>query len=66
MIIVHGKGRFGTKEKSVEVYPGDVLYFDPREEHYLENIGSQTLEFVWVYTKPGDEEPIKKNWIPLK
>ncbi|MEM0079425.1 MAG: cupin domain-containing protein [Nitrososphaerota archaeon] len=66
MIIIHGRGRFGTREKSVEVGPGDVLYFEPKEEHYLENIGSQTLEFIFIYSKPGDEKPIKETWVPIK
>jgi quercetin dioxygenase-like cupin family protein len=66
MFIVHGKGLFGTREKIVEAGPGDVLYFPPGEEHFLKNIGSQTLEFVFVYSKPGDEKPIKEKWIPIK
>lgn len=66
MFIVHGKGRFGTKEKTVEVDQGNTLYFNPGEEHYLESIGSQTLEFVYIYSKPGDERPLKEKWIPIK
>ena len=66
MIIVHGRGRFGTRDKVVELGPGDVVYFEPGEEHFLENIGSQSLEFFFVYSKPGDEKPIKEKWIPLK
>jgi len=66
VIIVHGKGLFGTREKTVEAGPGDVLYIPPGEEHFLKNIGNQTLEFIFVYSKPGDEKPIKETWIPIK
>lgn len=65
IFIVHGRGQFGTREKVVEVGPGDVLYFMPGEEHFLKNIGSQTLEFVFIYSRPGDEKPIKEKWVPL-
>lgn len=66
MFIVHGRGRFGTREKSVEVTQGDVLYFDPGEEHNIETVGSQTLEFIYIYSKPGDERPLKEKWVPVK
>ncbi|RLC33403.1 hypothetical protein DRH14_04920 [Candidatus Shapirobacteria bacterium] len=66
MFIVHGKGEFGTEDKVVQVGPGDVLYFEPGEKHFLRNIGSQTLEFIFIYSKPGDEKVIKEKWIPLK
>lgn len=66
MFIVHGKGQFGTREKLVEVGSGDVLYFKPGEEHFLKNIGSQTLEFLFIYSQPDDERPIREKWIPLK
>lgn len=65
MIIVHGNGKFGTKEKVVEAGPGDTLYFMPGEDHFLKNIGSQTLEFVFIYSHPGDEKPLKETWVPL-
>ena len=66
MFVVRGNGRFGTKERVIEVGPGDVIYFPPREEHFLKNPGVQTLEFVWFYSKPGDEKPIKEKWVPLQ
>ena len=65
MFIVHGRGRFGTQEKAADVNPGDVLYFPPGEEHYLENIGSQTLEFVFVYSHAGEVKGIKDKWVPM-
>ncbi|MFQ6080301.1 MAG: cupin domain-containing protein [Candidatus Bathyarchaeia archaeon] len=65
MFIVHGRGQFGTREEVVEVGPGDVLYFAPGEEHFLKNTGSQTLEFLFIYSQPGDEKPIKEKWVPL-
>ena len=65
IFIVHGKGRFGTKSEEAEVGAGDVLYFKANEEHFLKNIGSQTLEFVFIYSSPGDEKPIEEKWVPL-
>jgi mannose-6-phosphate isomerase-like protein (cupin superfamily) len=65
MFIVHGRGEFGTRDEVVKVRSGDVLYFPPGEEHYLRNIGSQTLEFVFVYSNPEDGKPLRENWIPL-
>ncbi|NIM45529.1 MAG: cupin domain-containing protein [Nitrososphaeria archaeon] len=66
MFIVHGRGKFGSPEGVVEVGPGDVLYFRPGEEHYLENTGSQTLEFVYVYADPDDGKALTENWLPLE
>jgi quercetin dioxygenase-like cupin family protein len=63
MFVVRGNGQFGTKERVIEAGPGDVLYFPPGEEHFLKNSGSQKLEFVWVYSQPGDEKPIKDKWV---
>ena len=65
MFIAHGKGQFGTKDKIIEVGAGEVLYFPPQEEHFLKNIGSQTLEFIFVYSNPEDGKALKDNWIPL-
>ena len=65
IFIIHGKGQFGTRDKVVEVGPGDAIYFKPGEEHILKNIGSQTLEFLFVYSNPEDAKPLRENWIPL-
>ena len=63
--MLHGNGKFGTRETVVEAGPGDTLYFAPWEEHFLKNIGSHTLEFVFIYSPPGDEKLIKETWVPL-
>jgi methionyl-tRNA synthetase len=65
MFIVRGRGQFGTKKSVIEAAPGDVIYYPPGEEHFLKNTGTLPLEFVWVYTQPGDEKPIKEKWVPL-
>jgi len=65
MFFVHGQGRFSNKRTSVEVKAGDVLYFPPGEEHNIEAIGSQTLEFIYIYSQPGDEDTLKTTWIPI-
>lgn len=66
MFVFRGRGQFGTKERVIEAGPGDVIYFPPGEEHFLKNSGSQILEFVWVYSQPGDEKPIKEKWLPVQ
>ena len=66
IFVTHGKGKFGTKDGFVLAEPGDVIYYQPGEEHYLENVGSQTLEFIWIYSQPGDEDAVKKFWVPVK
>jgi quercetin dioxygenase-like cupin family protein len=65
MFIIHGRGQFGTRERVVEVGPGDVLHFAAGEEHFLKNIGSQTLEFLFIFFPPGAEKQIKEKWVPL-
>jgi len=71
IFVVHGKGKFRSKMKGgeikeVEATTGTILLFLPGNEHNMENIGSQTLEFIFVYSPPGDESPIQENWIPHK
>jgi putative monooxygenase len=66
MFILHGKGRFATRSESVEVSAGDLLYFPPGEEHMLECVGDTSLEFLFIYTPPGAEKPIKETWVRRK
>mgnify|MGYP001039314076 CR=1 FL=1 len=65
IFVIHGKGKFRTKTQETEAITGTVIYFPPGEEHQLENTGSQSLEFIFVYAPPGRETlPIQEKWIP--
>jgi len=66
IVVVGGNGKFTSRKEEVEAATGDLIFFEPGEEHKLENTGSQTLRFIFIYTQPGDEQNLKKNWIPLK
>ena len=64
IFILHGKGKFRTRTQEVEVTAGTVVYFPPGDEHQLENSGSQSLEFIFVYAPPGQElRPIQEKWV---
>lgn len=46
--ILRGKGKVFDNGKFVEVNEGDVIYTADGEEHSIENIGEEELEFVAV------------------
>lgn len=67
MFIIHGEGKFFTKDKEYPVGPYTLVYAPAGEEHGFENTSTcQTLEFLFVYSPPGGEEPIFKNFIKVK
>jgi len=67
MFIIHGEGKFFTKDKEFPVGPYTLVYAPVGEEHGFENTSTcQTLEFLFVYSPPGGEEPIFKNFVKVK
>lgn len=67
MFVVHGTGKFFTKEGEFIVGPYTLVYIPPGEEHGYENVSTtQTLEFIWIYTPPGEEKPLREKWIKVK
>lgn len=46
--ILKGKGRVLDNKKFVEVNEGDAVYTADGNEHYIENIGNEDLEFIAV------------------
>jgi len=67
MFVLHGEGKWFSKDKEYPVGPYTLIYAEAGEEHGFENTSTcQTLEFLFVYSPPGGEEPIFKNFIKVK
>ncbi len=49
----------GREEQVLEV--GDIVHLPPNETHTLANSGRGDLQFLWVYTPPGDEKSIRER-----
>jgi putative monooxygenase len=50
MFFLEGKGKFITKDREIELYPGICVYNPPGEKHSIVNTGDTVLKFVWVYS----------------
>lgn len=61
IFILKGKARIKSGDKECVLEPGDVVYVGPQEVHTLENAGDEELQFIWVYTPPGDERSIRER-----
>lgn len=61
IFILKGKAMVSSGGEQRILEPGDVVYLAPKETHTLENIGNEELQFVWVYTPPGDERSIRER-----
>lgn len=61
IFIIKGKARISSGDEEHILEPGDVVYLPPEEVHTLENIGDEELQFIWVYTPPGDERSIRER-----
>lgn len=61
IFILKGRAKIssGKEERILEV--GDIVYVAPNETHILENSGEEALQFLWVYTPPGDEKIIRER-----
>ena len=66
IIVIHGKGKFSTRTEEVEATTGTVMYFQPCEEHKLRNNEGESLEFIFIYTPPGGESPLRENWMRIR
>jgi len=66
IIVIHGKGTFSTRREEVKATTGTVMYFQPAEEHKLRNDGSESLEFIFIYTPPGGESLLRENWMRIR
>jgi quercetin dioxygenase-like cupin family protein len=59
--ILKGKAKVSSMKEQRIVEPGDVIYLPPSEAHTMENAGEEELNFLWVYTPPGDEKSIRQR-----
>jgi len=66
IIVIHGKGKFSTRREEVEATTGTVMYFQPGEEHKLRNNEGESLEFIFIYTPPGGETPLRGSWRKIR
>jgi quercetin dioxygenase-like cupin family protein len=59
--ILKGKAKVSSMKEQQTLEPGDVVYLPPNETHAMENAGKEELQFLWVYTPPGDEKSIRQR-----
>ena len=61
IFILKGRAKVssGREEQILEV--GDTVHLPPNETHTLVNSGGEDLQFLWVYTPPGDEKAIRER-----
>ena len=48
-VVTGGKGILNKSGKLEEVKKGDVVYIAGNAKHALKNIGTETLEFYWIF-----------------
>jgi quercetin dioxygenase-like cupin family protein len=61
IFIFKGKAKISSRKEQQILEEGDVVYLAPNEIHTLENAGKDELQFVWVYTPPGEEKSIRER-----
>jgi quercetin dioxygenase-like cupin family protein len=59
--ILKGKAKVSSAKEQQILEPGDVVYLPPNETHTMENAGREELQFLWIYTPPGDEKSIRQR-----
>jgi quercetin dioxygenase-like cupin family protein len=59
--ILKGKAKVSSAKEQQILEPGDVVYLPPKETHTMENAGGEELQFLWIYTPPGDEKSIRER-----
>jgi quercetin dioxygenase-like cupin family protein len=59
--ILKGKAKVSNAKEQQIIEAGDVVYLPPDEKHIMENAGGEELQFLWVYTPPGDEKSIRQR-----
>jgi quercetin dioxygenase-like cupin family protein len=61
IFILKGKAKISSAKEQQILEQGDLVYLPPNETHTLENAGKEDLQFLWVYTPPGDEKSIRER-----
>ncbi|MEM3577905.1 MAG: cupin domain-containing protein [Candidatus Bathyarchaeia archaeon] len=61
IFILKGKAKVSSAKEVQILEAGDLVYLPPNEIHTIENSGEEELQFLWVYTPPGDEKSIRQR-----
>jgi quercetin dioxygenase-like cupin family protein len=61
IFILKGRARVSSSGEEQILEAGDIVYLPPNETHTLINSGREDLQFLWVYTPPGDEKSIRER-----
>jgi len=48
-VVTNGKGILNKSGELEEIKKGDVVYIEGNAKHALKNIGTETLEFYWIF-----------------
>ncbi len=48
-VVTNGKGILNKSGELEEIKKNDVVYIDGNAKHGLKNIGTETLEFYWIF-----------------
>ena len=48
-VVTRGKGMLNKSGELEEIKKGDVVYIEGNVKHALKNIGTETLEFYWIF-----------------
>jgi mannose-6-phosphate isomerase-like protein (cupin superfamily) len=48
-VVTSGKGILNKSGELEEIKKGDVVYIEGNAKHALKNVGSETLEFYWIF-----------------
>jgi quercetin dioxygenase-like cupin family protein len=48
-VVTSGKGILNKSGELEEIKKGDVVYIEGNAKHALKNIGTETLEFYWIF-----------------
>ena len=61
IFILKARAKVSSSREEQTLEAGDIVYLPPNETHTLANSGEENLQFIWVYTPPGDEKPIRER-----
>lgn len=61
IFIIKGKAKISSGREEQILEAGDIVHLSPNETHTFANSGEDDLQFLWVYTPPGDEKSIRER-----
>lgn len=50
MYFLSGRGQFITKDETIDLEAGTVIFNPPGEPHKIINTGDEVLRFIWIYS----------------